>query len=61
MVSGQIQRGLAVDEPGGRDSTAGMCEVDGYSAEWPDKNAGSNARHAVTPLESMPVIWLVGE
>lgn len=37
-----------------------MSDVDGYSAEWPNKNARVNARHAVTPLEGMPVIWLAG-
>lgn len=41
--------------------TAGMSDADGYNAERPNKNAQSNARHAVTPLGGMPVIWLVRE
>lgn len=31
------------------------------NAEWPDEEAQFNVWHAVTPLERMPVIWLVSE
>lgn len=49
-----------LDPPGfDANQLRGMSDVDGFSAEWPNKNARVNARHAVTPLEGMPVIWRV--
>lgn len=57
----RLTSGEGLDPPGfDANQLRGMSDVDGYSAEWPNKNARVNARHAVTPLEGMPVIWLAG-